>query len=350
MERLAENDWARWDAFVLSHPQGTIYHTSRWRAVIEQTFPHMRGFFVAAIENGTERILGGLPFYKVSHPLRGSSHVSVPHATFCQPLLTDGLNSDALLELPLEWLTTMESRALEIRWLHSDRSDLLSGGSGAKHFLHHKIKLDVPLDRVWQSLARTAIRQRIVKAEKSGVIVSKATTPTELEVYYEMLLQTRHRLGLPLIPWEFLKNIWNTLEHKHCSLLLARQGERVLGGVMATKANRLFLLEHYGESPDARGTGINSLVYWRALCEAHSEGFAEFSFGRTGDSNDGLSTYKRQWGCAEEKVVYRTIRAKSNSLKKWKLPVSRDWMQELLRSLPGPVYEGVSKAFYRYWM
>ena len=59
----------RWDRFVMSHADGTIYHHSVWRELIQQTYGYVPYFL--AIENTQKDILGILPLFHVKSWLTG---------------------------------------------------------------------------------------------------------------------------------------------------------------------------------------------------------------------------------------------------------------------------------------
>lgn len=349
VECLSEDATAEWDRFVFSHPQGTLYHSSEWRTVLRNSFPHLCAYFLALRDRNTGRICGGLPIYHVQNRWRGDRLVSVPHASFCQPLLENPAQGRHLVDRAVELGRSLHAQSVELRWMESDVDSDRESMGRVRSFLHHHLPLNRPLNELWHSLSRTAVRRMIHKAEKSGVTVEAAEGDGDLRGFHELLMQTRHRLGLPATPYALLHDSWTNLPPAHRALLLARRAGNVLGGVFATKAGPLYMLEHYGESLDARGDGVNSLLYWRAVCQAHAGGFSCFSFGRTECTNAGLSDYKRHWDVTEEKLCYREISLQPVRAQRSISWLSRDWLRSVLRQLPMPLYEGVSKVFYRNW-
>src|SRR5207248_7891612 len=79
-----------WDAFVVRHPHGLIYHRACWRRVLEEAFPHIRGRFLALCDGATGEMAAGMPVYTVKSWMLGNRVVSLPYATVCDPLITDG--------------------------------------------------------------------------------------------------------------------------------------------------------------------------------------------------------------------------------------------------------------------
>lgn len=53
--RLYQNsDQKAWDSYVKEHPEGTLYHLSQWKTVIEKTYGHDT-YFLMAIKDNAKR-------------------------------------------------------------------------------------------------------------------------------------------------------------------------------------------------------------------------------------------------------------------------------------------------------
>ena len=97
--RLAAQDKAlsaRWDEFVLAHPQATFFHRSGWLRIIERVFGH-KGFFLYAERDGV--IEGVLPLAEVKSRLFGHSMSSLPFAVYGG---VAALNDEAVAALEAE--------------------------------------------------------------------------------------------------------------------------------------------------------------------------------------------------------------------------------------------------------
>ena len=70
---------ARWDAFVLAHPQATFFHRSGWMRVIQRVFGHPC-YFLFAERDG--QIEGVLPLAEVKSRLFGHAVTSLPFAVY----------------------------------------------------------------------------------------------------------------------------------------------------------------------------------------------------------------------------------------------------------------------------
>lgn len=104
----------RWDQFVENHEMGLIYHLSGWKKVIEKTFPHIRGIFLAVVENN--EIKAALPIYEVKSWLTGHRFVSVPFAQFCDPLVSSAIDLKLILQKIQD---EHKAESLEIKTMNS---------------------------------------------------------------------------------------------------------------------------------------------------------------------------------------------------------------------------------------
>jgi hypothetical protein len=343
----AEHDPA-WDRFVAVQAAGTPYHTSSWRRVIEACFPFMSGFVLGLRDSGTGEICGGLPIFHIKSGFRGSRLLAVPHASFCEPLAGNERERSLLCEAALQQGMALGVKCVQLRC----RPSKTPIGPAENHgpFLHHFLHLDRPLGEIWNSLSRTAVRRMVAKAEKAGITVRTATQEAEIDQFCALLLRTRRRLGLPALPSRFIRALSLELPESHRTLFLAYKGDKLAAGVLATKGSGLFILESYAEEEAVGRSGINSLLYWRALVEAHRTGHRQFSFGRTNGNNEGLAAYKRHWGVVEEPLHYTDLlrpsdRSHQGSTASFWRPAAR----LILRWVPLPIYRALSSFFFQHW-
>ena len=88
-----EGDERRWDAFVRAHANGTFFHLSGWKRVIERTFGHHTYYLIA--ERGPA-VTGVLPLTHVKSLLFGSSLISNAFSVRGGPIAEDPETLDSL--------------------------------------------------------------------------------------------------------------------------------------------------------------------------------------------------------------------------------------------------------------
>ena len=113
-------DECRWDEFVHAHADGTFFHLSGWRRVIERAFGHRTHYLIA--ERG-HVVTGVLPLTHVKSLLFGSSLISNAFGVQGGPIAED---VESLRRLEAEAVKLMDSLAapvLELRGFSATRAD-----------------------------------------------------------------------------------------------------------------------------------------------------------------------------------------------------------------------------------
>ena len=297
---------AEWDAFVRRNPRGSIYHTTEWKAVIEQAFPHIRGRFLVLREGEAGSIQAGLPAYQVNSWLLGHRLVSIPFATVCDPLVSTVAEWAALAPaLDAERIHT-RSRRSEVR-ATLRAQQVPPTFERESLFRHHELALDGDFDALCKRFDKQSVRQKAEKARRAGVVVSEQNDLAAMAISDSLLAKTRRRLSLPPMPFRFFESMQKNLHADHLKIFLAHQNSRPVACHIILIYRDLWISE-YSANDDGAMSGVNQLLYLETIRRAHAEGARSFSFGRTSVSNEGLLSYKRRWGTAEEPLTDYTYR------------------------------------------
>src|SRR5947207_1000787 len=95
---MEERDAPRWDAFVLSHGEGTFFHRSGWGDIFARIFGLSPRYLIA--ERG-EEIAGILPLVYQKDLLFGKALLSAPFCVEGGPLAVDDEANNALVKAAL---------------------------------------------------------------------------------------------------------------------------------------------------------------------------------------------------------------------------------------------------------
>jgi hypothetical protein len=298
---LSPEHESEWDAFVLSHPQGSLYHTTEWKRVLEQAFPHIRGRFLVLRSQDSRAIQAGLPVYRANSWLLGSRLVSIPFATVCDPLVGAATEWYSLAaELKTECSATRSKKFVL-------RAALAAGQvpppfAGSSQFKHHGLQLDPDFDALCRRFDKQSVRQKAEKARKAGVTVEEHSDTAGMAVSHELLATTRRRLSLPPMPARFFESIQQNLRPEHLRIFLAYQKSQTVACHIVLIFKDLWISEYSGNA-DGAISGVNQLLYLETIRQACAAGAQKFSFGRTSIRNEGLLSYKRRWGTIEENLT-----------------------------------------------
>jgi len=345
---LTAGDGDRWDAFVERHPLGGVCHKTAWKQILESTFPHMEGHICAIVHPESGEITAGIPVYRVRSWLLGKRFVSIPFATLSDPLVSSSAQSERLLAAAIDRCVAAPARYLEIRswrtsaWIREPRF------RASQSYRHHFVPLTNTEEQIRKRLGRTAVRQKISRAVKEGLWVETSDTLADLQAFHTLLSGTRRRLSLPPIPFRFFRAMQTALGPSgNMALLMARSGRTAVGGVLALKSKRVFLIEYAGDDARFRKAGVVQLLYWEAIRHALKEGHELFSFGRTYRGNKGLMESKMHWGTEVEDLCTffypsTTHRDAEDREASWQYRLIR----YLASRLPDPLYQRLGEFCY----
>lgn len=287
---------SRWDEFVKRHPCGWICHLSGWKKVLEESFPHLKGHFLALINREGE-IKAGLPIYEIRSWLTGNRLVSIPFATLSDPLVSSSEELKSLLDFAKNLSNDLKIPNIEIRTTNSYKFLEDSNFFKINYYKIHYINLNSNLNNLWNSLHRKAVRQEIKRASKSNLKIKCAETEEDLIIFYNLYLITRKRLGLPPHPFHFFKRLWNEFyKTKNLSIYLAEFQDEVIAGHIVFKFRDRVSAEFEGWNRDYHKLSPNHFLFWEEIKSAHEEKFKIYDFGRTSPKNVNLMGFKKHWG------------------------------------------------------
>lgn len=287
----------KWDEFVENHPFGWICHLSGWKQVLEKSFPHMKGYYLALFDDTNTKIKAGMPIFEVKSWLTGKKIVSVPFATLYDPLVSTNEDMKKILDSVLDWSKKIGASYVEIRTLLSPT--LIQDGRlvSRQFYKHHYLLLDNDPEQLKRKFHRTCIRQRISRAIQSDLRLRTGDNESDLYRFYLLHIKTRKKVFLPPQPYNFFKNLWDTFyPSKRMTILLAEKEGKVIASQILFKFRERVSVEFAASDESYMDLSPNHFLFWEAIKSAYKEGFKIFDFGRTSPSNKGLMDFKRHWG------------------------------------------------------
>lgn len=212
----------------------------------------------------------------------------------------------------------------------------------------HILKLDRPIDDIFRSFHKDCVQRRIKKAFRAGLEVYEGTSLSDIRDFYGLHLMTRKKLGAPVQPFTFFKNLWNTLDAEGLlSVLLVKHAGQPLAGVVLLKYGKRVTYKFGASDERFLGLGGNQLAIWTAIKKAADEGFQEFDFGRSFAGNNGLSEYKSRWGAEEIRLNYLYSPSQNPGLKD-EGGRCASLASTVLKSLPPLSNRLLGRLFYKY--
>jgi len=290
----------RWDAFLEKHTDASIFHTRGWLEALRQTYDYKAVAFTTSPPG--QPLTNGFPFCQISSWLSGSRLVSLPFSDHCTPLVE---SSDELTHL----LTYLQEKRDAEKWSHIEIRPPYSMVIGdasfgkSKSFFFHKLDLSPCLDDIFQNFHRDCVRRKIQRAAREGLVYEEGRSARLLSMFYQLLLMTRRRHGLPAQPVAWFQNLIACLCERVKIRVALKNGQPVAS--ILTICYKQALVYKYG-CADQRfnNLGGTQLLFWRSIQEAKECRLREFDLGRSDCDNPGLITFKDRWGATRTELVY----------------------------------------------
>jgi lipid II:glycine glycyltransferase (peptidoglycan interpeptide bridge formation enzyme) len=189
-------------------------------------------------------------------------------------------------------------------------------------------------------------RRNIRRAEREGVVVRRAERRADLDrVFFDLQLQTRRRLGVPVQPRRFFTLLWqHMLEPGHGALLLAYHGTTPIAGTVILEGHGHLTYKFAASSREHWQLRPNSLLLWCAIQHGCASGATSFDLGRTELRHASLLAFKRQWSTAEGPLRY-TVLGRPESSARTGLAAAAE---PLVKRSPPWVCRALGDLFYRY--
>ncbi|MFT3929922.1 MAG: FemAB family PEP-CTERM system-associated protein [Spongiibacteraceae bacterium] len=288
---IDDSEQAAWDAYVDGHLQASLYHTYRWRTVIEQSFGH-ECFYLAA-KDDQQKICGVLPLMRLRSRLFGDFAISVPFFNYGGPLADNAQISAQLLAHAAEIAKNLHLKHLEIRATHSLNADPTTKAWPART---DKASMIRRLPRTSEQLDEeigAKVRAQIKRARQEDIEI-RAGQLELLDDFYRVFAINMRDLGTPVYGKNFFRNILTAFPQQAHIVSVRLRGKPVAAA---------FLLGHRDmmEIPWAstlrsvNALNMNMLLYRAVLGFTIEQGYPFFDFGRS-TIDSGTYRFKRQWG------------------------------------------------------
>lgn len=345
---LQSDDMPQWDTFVENHPFGSIYHLSGWKQVLEESFKHIKGNFIAIRDDNSNEIIAGIPLYTVRSLLTGNRLVSAPFAMFCDPLISTSEELETLLPPVFNMYKRERASYVETRTVMTSSHFQNSFFKPSKSYIHHYLQLDRSPEQLIKTFHKKSICVPISKAQQNKLKIRNGKSKADLFDFHHIYLHLRKRLELPPIPYIFFESLMKVFGHsQQLTLLLADFEGKTIGCSILLKFKKTVITEFGCDNIKFRKLYTNHFLDWEAIKLAHNEGYEFISFGRTSADNKGLIVYKSRWGTKAENISHFIFPEGVKSLidedqQSWKYRL----VKQLAKNAPLPIFQMLGNFIY----
>jgi FemAB-related protein (PEP-CTERM system-associated) len=247
---------------------------------------------------GEDDIGGVLPLFEVRGLLSGHVLISVPYGVYGGLCSADPETRAVLLEAARNLALRRHAKHVELRHSFEPVPDL-----PAKTVYVTFVKsIEADPESNFGAIPRNQ-RRSIRVAIKNGLEARRGWDA--LQEFYEVFVESRHRLGSPPFPLSLFEAIRDTFG-KESQLLTVWHGERMLSGVISL-FYRDEVLPYYGAAlEEGFRIGVNDFMYWELMRESGLNGYTTFDFGRSREGS-GPYNFKRHWGFKPKPLSYQYV-------------------------------------------
>lgn len=294
IKRLIPADKARWDAFVVGHPDGTFFHRAGWAEIIEQSFGHRTHYLYVETDGA---IVGILPLTEIRSRLFGRALISNAFCVYGGPLAAnDGV--EAALDAAA-WKIAEESGIPVLEY----RSRRPSGRSWTvKDATYATFRKDISPDadanlKAIPRKQRAMVRKAIDRGLESVVDHS-------IDRFYAMYSESVRNLGTPVFAKKYFARLFSEFGPDDCEVLTVTHDGAPISSVVNFYFRGEVLPYYGGGTAAARQLAGNDFMYWAVMRRAAEEkGCHLFDFGRS-KHGTGAFSFKKNWGFEPEPLHY----------------------------------------------
>ncbi|MFO1052085.1 MAG: FemAB family XrtA/PEP-CTERM system-associated protein [Planctomycetota bacterium] len=293
VRELLPGEDARWDSFVRDHPQGSFFHLTGWRRVVEETFHHASHYLVC--ERG-RAWCGVLPAFYVRSPFIGRQLVSIPYAVYGGLLVHEDQFIQPLLDAAAQYGRRQGAGYLELRHLEE------RAGERKPYELYVTFRKELP-QKVEDVLAGIPKKARAEVRRARDKFQLTCTTSDEVEVFYALFAEEKRRLGTPSLPLRWFRNLKEEFGNSVVLHVVREPDGTPLCAVMSFLFKDTVYSYYSGSSADSRGKGVSDFVYCQIMEWAVAQGLRRFDFGRS-RRETGAAKFKENMGFEPEPLRY----------------------------------------------
>ena len=335
---------SRWESLVGRHPKSSVFHSTAWLQALRDTYGYEPVVFTTT-PPGRE-LANGLVFCRVSSWLTGKRLVSVPFSDHCEPLVDNAQEFSFLIATIEGYLQREGFKYFELRPMFSTESpdQAYQGLSKSESYYFQSVDLRPDLDALFRSFHKSCVQRKVHRAEREHLDYEEGRSDALLQKFYDLMVVTRRRHGLPPQPLLWFRNLIRNLEDK-LEIRVASKDGRPLASIL-TILHKKSLVYKYGCS-DAQfhNMGGMAFVFWKAIQDGKRLGAIEYDLGRSERDNEGLISFKENWAAKTIPLTYYRYPAQTaSSGSGWRERV----IKQAFSKMPPSVLAATGRILYRH--
>ena len=332
-------DSAAWDRFVASRPDGSFYHLSGWRRVMQSSLGLEPVYLLARERN---EIVGVLPMVLVSSRLFGRILCSMPFLNYGGPSASSESATRSLIDAAVHRADAMSVKYLELRCAQPAPTEL----PVSTRKISMTVRLVTDPEVLWNGFKHKH-RKNVRRAMKNDVAITSGGAEL-LEEFYALLERSWRDLGTPLYERGFFEAVLAEFPQQVRVYVCRHQGRAVAAawnGVHGGVVEGMWL----GALPAARDLSVIHVLYWQMIQDACRNGDRLFHLGRS-TAGSGSEWFKSRWNAEAQQLYWYFHRPDGGAMPelnvdnpKYRLAIAA-WKRlplSLVRRLGPPIARGI---------
>lgn len=326
-----------WQAFAATHPASNGFHHEKWLRLLMNQYGF--GLRIPAIRRNGD-VLAAVPFLETISARGKRKLISLPF-TDCVSILSVDASAEQTLCRALISESWADYAAVLMK---TDRS--LPAAVTTSQWVRHELSTSAPLPEIHTDFA-SGLKRNLRKAEKSGLRFEQRCDESALWTFYRLHLTTRKRLGVPVQPKSFFRQLLNGLLRNELGYIgLVTLDEKPLAAGVFLTYNKTTIYKYGASDPRTLELRPNEWMMYNAIRLAAQAGHTTFDFGISERTQDGLRRFKRKWGSVEMDVYNHCLagHAPTSTMVARAMPI----VSLAIRHSPPIVCQTLGEIFYKY--
>jgi CelD/BcsL family acetyltransferase involved in cellulose biosynthesis len=244
----------------------------------------------------------GLVLCRVNSWITGRRLISLPFSDHCEPLVANAAGARSLANALEAALRTGNLRYVEVRAklpLQGPTEACLS----TQTYCFHELDLRPGLDTLFANFHKSSTQRKIQRAEREGLTCECGRSPALLDAFWDLLLITRRRHGIPPQPKVWFQNLIACFGDA-LQIRVAFQARQPAAAILTIRQKDSLVYKYGCSDTSLNHLGGTQLLFWRAIQEASPQGLRVLDLGRSDCGNEGLITFKDRLGATRSTLTY----------------------------------------------
>jgi hypothetical protein len=332
-------NFKEWDDLVFGLKDSSIFYTSNWAKVLQDTYHYQANYLSTIIDNELRFML---PIMDINSRITGRRGISLPFTDYCEPAILDENDFKNMLDQIIEFGKNLNWKYLEFR----GGGKLFHNSICSLKYFQHTLKL-TDENNLFNKLKNNTQRN-IKKARKQDVRVEINCSSQAMDEFYKLNCITRKKHGLPPQPLKFFNNVFKYLIKNNLGIIAtAIHKNKIIAAAIYFHFKERVIYKYGASDISNLKLRANNLVMWESIKYYAQKGFKIFDFGKTDINNDGLRRYKLSWGTDETIIKYFLYNYNSQNFITSENKES-GWYNWFFKKMPMPLLKASGALLYKH--